>query len=372
MNLRVLARSAPGRIFAEGTPRSTQALSVYGHARVGVSRDKTLLGMVFLERLAPYLTVVNTVLAIGVLTFLIHLFNLLRGAFADQIAALRAQKDLLDERLKGAEERVKFATERTTVADENAKRTEVWYERRIKEVNDKLAAELAQKNITVERLVDASQQPELSETVLVSVRELAVELRTLREGLGAIQGFTADAVDPETLINVGRAAYASQDWVAAGDSLETAATHYRTNWELWLLAAVARANSRVDDQSHLAAIRCMSAAIAHAPSDVDPNLRARMYGYRGAMFKRLRRLDEAENDLLLGRHWATAEYEQSDIAYNLAGVYSLKNDRERARQNVRLIIKSQAWRAVLASKPEFRWLSIDHEYREALSDSAGA
>ena len=88
------------------------------------------------------------------------------------------------------------------------------------------------------------------------------------------------------------------------------------------------ANSRGGREANLAALRSLNHSIALAPANLDANVRARLYGYRGADLKRLGRFDEAEQDLLFARRLAQAPYETQDIRYNLACVYALTHRKE--------------------------------------------
>jgi hypothetical protein len=56
-------------------------------------------------------------------------------------------------------------------------------------------------------------------------------------------------------------------------------------------------------------------------------MKARLYTYRGAMLKRLNRLDEALSDFLLAQRWATEPYETMDNQYNLACIYAMLKEK---------------------------------------------
>jgi len=97
----------------------------------------------------------------------------------------------------------------------------------------------------------------------------------------------------------------------------------------------------------------MSEAIALAPSNLDMNLRARLHGYRGAAFKRLNRLDEAESELLLAKKWATENYEISDVAYNLACIYAMSYRKQQMLEQLSFLIQNQSWKKVIKAKREY-------------------
>jgi tetratricopeptide (TPR) repeat protein len=94
------------------------------------------------------------------------------------------------------------------------------------------------------------------------------------------------------------------------------------------LRGVAFVNIRGGSAENLAGLRSYNEAIAFAPEDIEPNTRARLFAYRGAVLKRLGRLEEAESDLLIARRHAILDYEVNDVRYNLSAVYALRGDRE--------------------------------------------
>jgi hypothetical protein len=75
-------------------------------------------------------------------------------------------------------------------------------------------------------------------------------------------------------------------------------------------------------------------AIALAPNDLDRNRRARLFTYRAAMMKRLRRLREAENDLNISLADATSSYEKLDAHYNMACICAMQNNPEKMYEHV--------------------------------------
>jgi Flp pilus assembly protein TadD len=110
--------------------------------------------------------------------------------------------------------------------------------------------------------------------------------------------------------------------------------HRPLDWDVHFSRAVAYANSREGLVTNTATLRSYNEAIALAPPDIDGNLRARLFSYRGGILKRLRRLEEAEADLMIAQKYATDDYETNDIKYNLAGVYALKGDRRKLLETV--------------------------------------
>ncbi len=114
------------------------------------------------------------------------------------------------------------------------------------------------------------------------------------------------------------------DWEEAASYLDRYIEVNPTDWDAQFSRAVAYANARGDDATDVAALRAYNDAIALRPPEVDQNLLARLLSYRAAMFKRLKRLSEAESDLNLAAGLATNQYEREDITYNRACIAAMR------------------------------------------------
>jgi tetratricopeptide (TPR) repeat protein len=126
------------------------------------------------------------------------------------------------------------------------------------------------------------------------------------------------------------------------------------DWEDYYIRGVNLANTRGGHETDLAGLRAYNEAIALAPPTTDENIRSRLHAYRGALLKRLRRLDEAMADLLLARQWAHDDREVEDALYNLAGVAALAGNKADAIAHLReLIARSPHWVGVIAAKKDY-------------------
>jgi hypothetical protein len=117
-------------------------------------------------------------------------------------------------------------------------------------------------------------------------------------------------------------------WAKAADILGEYLVLRPEDWETHFFRGVCCANSREGTKTDLAGLRSYNDAIAWMPQTLEENYKARLFGYRGAILKRLGRLSEAESDLLLARRYATYEYERTDISYNLACVYAMQGNKD--------------------------------------------
>jgi tetratricopeptide (TPR) repeat protein len=165
-------------------------------------------------------------------------------------------------------------------------------------------------------------------------------LRLLGELRDTIDTFPEPAgrdvmLDPDTRLALAEGLMAQSKWIEASKKLEEYARAKPEDWEANNLRGVAFANSKAGFETDLASLRAYNEAIAFLPRDIEPNRKARLFAYRGAMLKRLGRLEEAESDLIIAKRHASRDYEVHDIIYNLAGVYALQRERDKLLGAVR-------------------------------------
>jgi len=309
-----------------------------------------------LSKLQPYISLISAVSSLAVLLFLVHLLNLIRNVFSEQVSAVKEQKNIVEMRLKQAEE--------------DLARTEKWHGRELEDLQKKLASLLGNEDITLEKLVATGGQLHIGAEIKESVNSVLKEITLLRSSLSS--SAEAPLTPPSVLLDMAKGFSASEDWAAAADLYGQYLLHDPRNWEVHFLQAVALANSRGGPDAYRRAVAALGAAITYAPDNIDVDLKARLFGYRGAGLKRLRRPEEAESDLLLARKWATSEYELEDTAYNLAGVYAMMERRDEMLQYLRPLSRKLKWRNYIRQRREYfsnYW--DDPEFRNLLELSTG-
>jgi Flp pilus assembly protein TadD len=136
------------------------------------------------------------------------------------------------------------------------------------------------------------------------------------------QAVSLRSVPAPALLEAARGLMAEQQWGEAARYLDEYVKSV-DDWKVHWSRGVAYGNERGGFASDLAALRAYSEAIALSPKTIEPNDFARLHSYRGAMLKRLGRLDEAEADLVLAKKIANRTFELTDIAYNLSCVYAM-------------------------------------------------
>jgi len=191
---------------------------------------------------------------------------------------------------------------------------------------------LASAGLDLERLANGR-------TIVDAAREDAPKLSTavdgMRRGVDELRGQHGaryERIHPDWSLDLAKGLMAEGRWAEAGayfDQYVSAMPGGPSDWRVHYTRGVAHANSRSGLVGDQAAVRAYSDAITLAPADLDADLRARLFAYRGAILKRLGRLDEAESDLLLARTLATSEEMIADIAYNLACIYAMRADRQK-------------------------------------------
>jgi tetratricopeptide (TPR) repeat protein len=290
-----------------------------------------------LSKLQPYIALISAVASLAVLTYLVQLLNLIRGAFSEQVNAVREQKSVTEARLKQAEE--------------DLARTEKWHQREVATLQVKLAALLGGENITVEKLIATGGQLELGEEIKQDLKSVLNEISVLKDVLPKHPEVSPEP--PSALLDMAKGFSAAKDWGSAADFYSQYLKSDPENWEIHFLKAVALANSREGEHEYRLAVAELGAAIAFAPIGLENNKNARIIAYRGAVLKRLGRLEEAESDLLVARKMATAEYELEDIGYNLSCIYSMMKRRDDMFRYLQPLAANAKWRDYVRHRKEY-------------------
>lgn len=118
----------------------------------------------------------------------------------------------------------------------------------------------------------------------------------------------------------------TKEWVASISQFELALPNLPIDWNNYMLYGIACANSR-NNSYYLKAIETYSNEIVYIPDNAEVNMKARLYVYRGSIYKRIGRLDEAVSDLKFAlSNISTDGYEKTDALYNIACVYAMQNN----------------------------------------------
>jgi tetratricopeptide (TPR) repeat protein len=320
--LRVLL---PNRVRTRATVRWCKPLGSSLQDKVGKSME-------ILNALSQYANLINLALLITIIGWLFSLTQIYKENITEKFDAKLAAKDVevksLTERLTLANEQLEFQKTNSSQQIESTKndlqRTEKWYEREISALREKLSGTLSNEGITTESLVmnlDTSILKSEFKTIIVDVLKEITEIET------KIKYDDEKIQRPEFFLDLAKGYYLSKQWLEAAKNCDKYVEYFPTDWEAHILRGVSYMNSRNGNSTDLAALHAYHEAIVFMPDNVESELRARLFTYRGAAAKRLNRLDEAESDLLLAQKFASTEYRICDIKYNLAAVYALRGDR---------------------------------------------
>ena len=329
--------------------------------------------MEILNTLSQYANLINFALLITIIGWLFTLTQQYKEAIKEKFESKLASKDVeiqfLAERLALVNDQLKFQEKNSNQQIEKTQadleRTEKWYEREKAELIKKLSNVLDKEGITKEGLVmnidTTALTSEIKATIVNVLKEItAFENKVAHDNIQEID-------NPQHFLELAKGFSLSKQWLESAKNYDKYINHNPTDWEVHFLRGVAYVNSRKGNETNLAALRSYNEAIAFMPRNIDENVQARFFAYRGAVAKRLNRLDEAESDLLIAQKYATADYEVYDIKYNLAAVYAMQRKRSKMFDMLSELIGRPEMAHVRAHlKDYFSAFSKDEEFRELI------
>ena len=227
-------------------------------------------------------------------------------------------------------------------------------------LNHELANILRKEEVSVKRLVVDPLLSGVQKEVSEAVKGVLDDIRRVQSQS------ESNTQDPDNLLRMAQGFTVASDWLSAAHHYDLYVRIVPDNWEVHFLRAVAYANTRGCHATSIASVRAYGEAIALVPETIDPNWRARLYTYRGAMFKRLSRLDEALSDLLLAQRWATEPYEVVDNQYNLACVYAMRQEKENMMECLRNLSAAPPYKEAIRHSPYFKNYRNDDDFQDWL------
>jgi tetratricopeptide (TPR) repeat protein len=218
-------------------------------------------------------------------------------------------------------------------------------------------------------LADLIRGREINASAVEHIRPLVNELNEAIRSLWNERS-TKDEVDPDSLRALAHGELAIGNWLAAAKTLSEYAKHRPDDFEANFSRGVAYANARGGHKTDLGALRAYNDAIVSLPESLDPNYRARLFTYRGAMLKRMHRFEEALADFRISESSATNEYEVHDLLYNLASTYAMMGDRNKMMAVIRRIPPNSKFISVIRTRlaDYFSAFSEDKEFLQLIGN----
>lgn len=187
-------------------------------------------------------------------------------------------------------------------------------------LRSQLEEALSVSGITIDKIVAGGAMNQVGS-------ELSQKIDDLIERMEQVEGAGVQVRNADWHLELAKGHMARRRWSDAAEHFDVYVTVHPDDSGSQLSRGVAYANMRGGRGTNLRALRAYNEAIAFADEGAENWFVARLFIYRGAMLKRLRRLEESEADLLIGKARATTNYEALDAEYNLACIYAMKNDR---------------------------------------------
>jgi tetratricopeptide (TPR) repeat protein len=289
---------------------------------------------VILEDIQPYLTAVSTGLSFATLGFLLNVVKTIR---------------------ENAQDRINIQEERIKKTTEDQQRLEKWSEKEkallkseLDQAKKDLDALLKGQGIDLASLALGRQISETAVEVRNEAQKLIEEMKSKLQKLSTIAPEREPRVDSSVELSIAMGSMASGEYEEAASHFDAYSAKGATSWETNYSRGVAHANTRNGEHSDRAALMAYNDAIALSPRDLDQKLRARLFGYRGAILKRLNRLEEAANDLRLALKLAPGGYETLDAHYNLACVSAMQGERGTMLEHIKALQKDDRFRRAVA------------------------
>jgi Flp pilus assembly protein TadD len=203
-------------------------------------------------------------------------------------------------------------------------------------------------------------------------RTIVAQAATLEQAVRSVPVPTTPShpeVSPEAILELAKVRMAQKNWAEAASLFDVCERIRPLDWEGQFARGVSHANARQGFTSDLAALRAYNEAIALMPPELPDYIRARLFTYRGAILKRLRRLDEAEVDLLTAQRLGPSGEDELDLYYNFAGVYALKGRRDEMMWAVSALKDSPRYLVAIRShlRDYFAAFATDEEFLKSIS-----
>ncbi len=306
--------------------------------------------MLNIENLEPYLSAIGAIFSLATLGVVIRVAVVMRDVEQRRAA-------VIEERLANTQD--------------DLKRTEKWSEREKQALaiqNESLRRQLEEilssSGITPESLAAGASLSQATDSIQEALAQLLSKMEQ-------VESMTDDVGKSSWHLELAKGYMAKEDWLNAARHFDLYISFESTDSHVQFSRGIAHANTRTNP---IPALRAYNEAIALAPVNLDPNLLARYFSYRGAILKRMGRLKEAESDLNHALSLANHDYEIYDIKYNLACICAMQGKRDRMLSFVQeLRNRPRELAAVRAHLTDyFSSYASDSDFLKLLNNSASS
>jgi tetratricopeptide (TPR) repeat protein len=269
------------------------------------------------------ISIVTGIINLVLLTFLINFFKTYREIAKEREDLIKEQKNLSDVRTQ-------IAKDELALVDRQNK--QLISEKDI--LQDQLTEILKSEGVDKSFILDNGLLKSLKTDFIKKVEDLTTKLEKIDKTVE--KNGDKIVIDGSYHLSIGNGYIVNKEWEKATYHLGLASQVYPQDSNIHFTRGVCYANIRGGIDSDRKSIEAYSQAIIYL-SDEKKETRNKAYIYRGAMYKRLGKLDEAENDINFGLSNTGSKHIKADGLYNLACIHSMKNDKENLLEVIKLI-----------------------------------
>lgn len=265
--------------------------------------------------IATTLTIITGVINLTLLGFLINFFKTFREISQERELLIKEQKNLSDTKTQVAEKELAYT-------DRQNKQLLQEKEQLQKQLSEALKSE----GIDINFLINNSSLKELTAGFAEKVEHLTRKLEGIHENIQ--NNKPQDIFDGEYHLSLGNGFAVNNNWEKATYHLDLAAISYPEDWNLHFTRGISYANMRGGAKTNIKGIEAYTQALIYIP-DFEKEFKSNIHIYRGAIFKRINKLDEALMDVEFGMANTNDRFFIADAKYNLACIYAMQNKREK-------------------------------------------
>lgn len=213
-------------------------------------------------------------------------------------------------------------------------------------------------------LGDLPQRQKINSTDIDKIRPI---IEGIRETIKSLQE-KHKLINPELLKILAEGEIGIKNWSNAAMLLDEYIKLRSDDFEANFSRGVAYANIKQGISTDICALQAYNDAVASMPKSLDGNFRARLFIYRGAILKRMRRFEDALSNFKIAEQTVTADYEKSDLSYNFASTYALMGDKNQLMEVVRKTNNKSTVMPMIRDKLNdyFKEFSNDEEFLRAI------